>query len=154
MNFLLENFQVVIIVAAIIFSGLQKLWEMKRNREQEQPWQPRDKDFHPVEEDFQPAPPRADLPRRKPAVPPPLARYIPAEEPELERQRKMQERLKALRDSQKATSAAAKTLAKKKTRATGPVASPSKLRDRLRDPKEVRQAIVMREILGPPVGLR
>jgi hypothetical protein len=152
MNFLFENLQIVVIVAAILFSGLQKLWEMKRKREEEQPWEPQEEDFRPIE-DFQPAVPMEDLPRR--VVPPPLARYVPAPEPELERQKKMEERLKAVRAAKSAGTAKPAASAKSKSKNVAPpLVSPSKLRDRLRDPKEVRRAIVMREILGPPLGLK
>lgn len=160
MDFIFDNFQIVIIIVAVVFSGLQKLWEMKRNREaQEEPWEPAEEDFRPVGE-FQPAPHSPpDLPRRM--VPPPLTQFVAAPQPELERQQKMEERLRALRSAKTGKSAKSAKAPKLAGKVKGnsrnlpqPIASPSKLRERLRDPKEIRRAIVMREILGPPVGLK
>jgi hypothetical protein len=97
-------------------------------------------------------------PLRKIASPPPLRQVtLPADsgamEAELARQRAMQERLQKIRDAKSRTpavaavAAAPPAVAKRQTISLG-------LKGHLRSGKELRRAIITREILGPPVGLR
>jgi hypothetical protein len=157
MNFLLEHLQIVFIVVALIVTGFSKLREFIAKTQPEEPdWKPvgsgADDGYAPVEEYQAPV-------RRRAQVPPPLTSYVApaAAEPELERQRNMQQRLKALRDSKAAATPVKPAIGKGKPKmkpAAPPLISPSSLRSRLRDRKEIRRAIVLREILGPPVGLK
>lgn len=76
---------------------------------------------------------------------------------ELARQAKLAEQLRELEAARVAHErrAAEIALAKKKRMETRPV--PGAFRDVravLRDPREIRRAVIMREVLGPPVGLR
>ncbi len=84
---------------------------------------------------------------------------------ELERQRKLQERIRSLRHNRgkRSTGAAATQREVEAKRAARKglmveeVADPTSLggiRSRLRSQRETRRAIVMREILGAPVGMR
>ena len=83
---------------------------------------------------------------------------------ELERQRKLDERLRSLRHNRekRSTGAAAtqrSVVAKRAARkgVVEEVADPTSIggiRSRLRSTREARRAIVMREILGTPVGMR
>jgi hypothetical protein len=99
----------------------------------------------------EPSPP----PLRRAAVPPPL-RYgtppadVDATQAELERQRQMQERLRKIREAKAKPPVApppAPSVVKRQTISRG-------LKGQMRSSKELRRAMVIREILGPPVGLR
>ncbi len=164
MDFIFDNFQILIVVAGIIIAGLNKLREMKGANCEEPDWKPIGRP-NDDDDDFEPARPISSLPKRM--VPPPLPSYgnsgttsIPAEEfqpsslTELERQRKLQERLRSVREAKATSTAATKTAKKQQQPAKKELVSPTRLRSRLRDPKELRRAIVMREILGPPVSLK
>lgn len=75
----------------------------------------------------------------------------------LARQHQLAEEMRAqeaarLREEQRARELAA--LRKKKAAVKAPVYAMGSLRSALGDPKELRRAIVLREVLGPPVGLR
>jgi hypothetical protein len=103
------------------------------------------------------------------SVPPPLVRVHPppmpmaaeeaARESEalLKHQMDLQERLRQLREAKAVTSGgAAATRSRTASQQTGYVAqiASTGLRTALRNRQEVRRAIVLREILGPPLGLR
>lgn len=140
MKFILENAQVIIVVVAIIVALVKQILEKKAPPE-EPDWQPVEDHDHPQ---------RPELPRMPPPLP--QKRTMVADASELERQRKLQERLKALRDS-KTPAPAAKSA--RKARPSAPaLISPSKLKASLRDRNELRRAVILREILGPPVGLQ
>jgi hypothetical protein len=172
MNWIVDHFQIVIAVVG----GVVYFWnqfrqakneerEATRRHEEEMAngYEPVEPDEEPVES-YQPAAP-PQLPPRLPSRrdftdSPPLAepaqnRSVLANQRELERQANLQERLRILRATKaKTTGGASATQAQRK-----PVAQPvavrgMSLKERLRDKKEIRQAILMREILGPPVGLK
>ncbi len=154
-EFITNNIKILIFVGAAVLWVIGKISEARKNKEEQQqpqqePWSPEDDGYEPHERQ-EPVPPPY-----RPMVPPPLPRAVaapdlPSEERELARQRAMQERLSALRQERDAVSKAAKKPAKAKPQ---PMVSPSSLKARLRDRRELRRAIVMREILDPPVGLR
>lgn len=76
---------------------------------------------------------------------------------ELARQAKLAEQLRELEAARAAHErrAAEITLAKKKRAETRPVPAVfGDVRAVLRDPREIRRAVILREVLGPPVGLR
>lgn len=132
----------------------------------------------------EPAPRRAEAPpvmRRDPTAIPlpdplggPLRRFFeeleekaPPEPPlvvqqraaELERQEQIAEELRALEDARAAAQRRAANLLAAQTAATQTenalrVVARRRLLDDLRDPQSLRQAFVLREVLGPPVGLR
>ena len=145
MRFILDHPQIIIAIVAAIVVGVGKIWELIKPKEPA--WQPpREEDSIPADS-FEPAP--AAVIDYAAMLPPPLPQF--AVEPEFERQRKMLERLKMNRASEAV--AAVKTNAKMKVKAPQLV-SPSKVRASLRDKNQVRRAIVMREILGPPASLK
>lgn len=88
------------------------------------------------------------------------ARLEPDEEAEtkaaLERQRKLADELRALEAARKMEEQRAAAIAAMQ-RAEEPglaISGRRDLREQLRDPQELRRAVVLREILGAPVGLR
>jgi len=155
MDFIFDNIKILIFVGAAVLWVVGKIAEAKKKQQEQQqgqPWSPADDDGYDYDEAPQSAPPPY-----RPMVPPPLPRAavappdFPSEDRELARQRAMQERLSALRKERTAVSKASKKPVKAKA---APMVSPSSLKARLRDRRELRRAIVMREILDPPVGLR
>jgi hypothetical protein len=79
-----------------------------------------------------------------------------AQAAELERQAKLAEELRALEAARIVEVRHARQALERKMapRTAVPVFATANLRGTLRDPRELRRAIVLREILGPPVGLR
>lgn len=149
MDFIFDNIQVFIGIIVAIFWIIGKIGENKKPADEEQPWAPEDDDYQPDE--YEPAEP-PPIPMTRQAPPPPLPRFIPAPDDELQRQRAMQERLRNLRKEKAAAPAvAAKARAKARSAST---LSPTGIKARLQDRKELRRAFVMREILDPPVSLR
>ena len=164
MDWLYDNFQFVLIVGFALASWLKSRADAKKAAEDEES-QPRDEmadndDGYEPEEDWQ-------LPPAMPSFPPPLVRevtppplYVDTSETDaiLKRQQEIQERLQAIKATRATTSGnAAETRAR--IAAAGKPSSPlalgsTSLRSSLRDSKQTRRAIVLREILGPPVGLR
>ncbi|WAC20014.1 hypothetical protein OVA24_01305 [Luteolibacter sp. SL250] len=155
-EFITNNIKFLIFAGAAVLWVIGKISEARKNKEeQQQPqqeqWSPEDDDGYDYDERQQPVPPPY-----RPMVPPPLPRAVAvpdpaADERELARQRAMQERLSALRKERTAVSKPTRKPAKATPQ---PMVSPSSLKARLRDRRELRRAIVMREILDPPVGLR
>jgi hypothetical protein len=106
-----------------------------------------------------------EVPLKMPPLPPPrqpgyeeaVAKEAAAAE---KHQQKLAGRLRRMQETKAdTTGGAAATRARvtaKDARTSGVavVAAPTRLRSRLRHPAEIRRAVVMREILGPPVGLR
>lgn len=156
MKYISEYPQLIIFIVAGIVVVLGKVWE--KIKPKPEPWTPQPEDFNPTDY-FEPVPtapqvPAAPhtppkLPQSRRASPPPLPQsrghVVPDEN--LQRQRRMQERLKANR----ATEAAAK---KRRKDGPAPMVSPTKIADSLRNKRQLRRAIIMREILGPPAGLK
>jgi hypothetical protein len=153
MNWIFENLQVVIVLVVVAVTLVGKVLEAIRTNRPARGTTLEDI-FGPDIEPGEAVPP----PLRKLAGPPPLRQVtLPADstamEAELARQRAMQERLQKIRDAKsKATAVAAvatlpPTVVKRQTISLG-------LKGHLRSGKELRRAIITREILGPPVGLR
>jgi hypothetical protein len=130
---------------------------------------PRLDPFRPVfQEDGAPVPPplrRAEPPPLRPVEPEPL-RETPrmfVDEAALERQRKMSEELERLEEErrearERAAQLRRQTIAAQDAReAVGARVAPAGVRGigaELRDPRAVRRAIVMREVLSAPLALR
>lgn len=148
MDWIFDNIQILIAIGAAVAFWLNKAREERETRRQmeenDEPVDWEDEVFGPREEEAlaPPPPPRIVIHQR---TPPPLP---PQADAEVQRQREMMERLKTLR-AERAQAAAKKTAA----RAAAPAALAG-LRSRLRDKGEIRRAVVLREILGPPVGLK
>lgn len=176
-EFIEEHLRVIIFVVIVGIALLQKILDAAKARKQ-QPGPSMEEIFGP---DGQQSPTPS---RRKPYTPPPLVRTapMPAGPPplrqapppapppplrgmssvasattntdaELARQRQLEERIRALRE-------ASATAAPEPSAATAPTAHrPATvhhgvLHRRLRHPREIRRAFILKEILDRPVGLR
>ncbi len=165
MDFIFDNFQIVILVAGAIayfVNNLRQAKEAERQARDEPPVEYEDVfgpdfDFGDSQrERGEPVPP----PLVPVAKPPPLpAPHVPvsANERELHRQQQLQDRLAEFRRSKAqgregAKATRTRVAAGKPGAAVVPV--PTSLHSRLRNKGEVRRAIVMREILGPPVAFK
>jgi type IV secretory pathway VirB10-like protein len=160
MQWIFDNFQIVAIVVIVLGSFVKQFLEAKaeeRRARQEMDRNPPDEVFGPDEEwetvPVPAAPPPLMRTSPPPLVqPPPLRRSVEADEAVLRRQEEMQERLRLAREAKAARAREADAIMTtgtpvKSVRMTG-------LRGALADRAETRRAIVLREILGPPVGLR
>lgn len=158
MDWIFDNFQILAIVGLAMASWLKSRSDAKAAEREEQEarreLEEQEDVFGPDEEwrrSYQE--PASPPPVR--AIPPPLPAM--EVEAELKRQIEMQERLRQLRETKAVTSGgAAMTRARTKEvkSARTPSVPPAGLRGALRNHGQVRRAIVMREILGPPLGLR
>jgi hypothetical protein len=163
MQWIFDNFQVFILIALGIGSVIKSLLDAKaRQKEQGE------KEYDPGEvfapdEDYEQTMPSGPPPIHRQSVPPPLRQdgYQEAVAEEtaraLKHQQELAERLRVIRETKATTTGGAQaTRARISTRGTTveTAAVPSGIRARLRNPAEVRRAVAMREILGPPVSLR
>ncbi len=151
MDWVFDNIQILIAIAAGIAFWLNKRHEdreQRRRMEDEGPAEWEEEEFGPGETVVTERPVTPTIVIHQRATPPPLPPSAPAE---VTRQQEMLERLKTLRAQRAAQTAAKKPSAQAKNPAAG---VPGGLQSRLRDRGEIRRAIVLREILGPPVGLR
>jgi len=180
MNWILDHFQIVALIALALASWMKRRMDMKRA--EQEPRQP-PAEMADDEDVFGPGggwqiPPR----QPQPSVPPPLVRQGPpplmspspshtvadyANAAILKRQQDIQERLRLIRETKVTTSggtakatttggAAATRTRVSAAQSHAKSVTPAKagLRASLRKRQEIRRAIVMREILGPPLGLR
>ena len=165
MDWIFDHLQIVVLVLLGIGSMVKSLFDSKAKQaaEREAEWDP-DSEV-PLDDDtsYRKAQPTVPPPLARPATPPPLrmAGYDVEVANEtakaLKHQQDLAERLRQIRANKATTTGGA--LATRVRIASKGTAMPLKqtpltLRRRLRDPAEVRQAFVMREILDPPVGLR
>jgi len=108
---------------------------------------------------------RREFPQGTPTPQRPQSPHHPAEaiNAELERQQNLEQRLRALRQNRESRSSGAaatqRSVVAKRAASRGgaPDAEPIALdgiRSRLRSPREARRAVVLREILDSPVGMR
>ncbi len=158
MDWIFDHFKIVVIILIAIGSVVKSQLEAKAKRGQQ--------DETSAELPDRPVPRR----RSMPSVPPPLAYSTPpalssmasveaANEAAkiLKHQQDLAERLRQIRETKATTTgdaAATRTrIAAKNAKGPLPQASPT-FRRRLRDRGEIRRAMVMREILDPPVSLR
>jgi hypothetical protein len=166
MDWIFDNFQIVALVGLALASWLKSRADAKAaereereaRRELEEPVDI----FGPAEEwrEVQPAP----------MVPPPLVKVKPQPgrvvtyeaanetETELKHQMDLQERMRQLRETKAVTTGgAAVTRARSTSRQTAQKSTstaPISLRGALHNRGQLRRAMVMREILGPPLALR
>ncbi len=155
MDWIFDNLQIVAILALVLGSFVKQFLDAKaeeRRARQEMDRNPPENVFGPDEEwEAEPvpaAPPPAQMP-------PPLRRSAEADEAVLKRQAEMQERLRQAREAKEAKAREAAAFA-----SAVPIGARREqgrkggLREALSKPGETRRAIVLREILGPPAGLR
>lgn len=167
MDWILNHLQIVVLVVLGIGSMVKSMLEAKSKQaaEREAEWNPMPE--IPLDDDtsYRKVLPKATVPPplARPAIPPlqRMAGYDAEVTHEtakaLKHQQDLAERLRQIRETKATTTGGA--LATRARIAAKGVAKPLKqttltVRSRLRDPVEVRQAFVMREILDPPVGLR
>lgn len=153
MEWIFDHFQIVVILAVIVGSLVKQVLDSKAAERKAKEQQDEGDIFDPGE-DWEP-----EFPQPKPSVPPPLAR--PSTPPPvafetegaLKRQQDMQERLRQIKEAN-AANQGTKASNKTSKRAKAIASVETTLRSALHNRSDIRRAIVMREILGPPVGLR
>jgi hypothetical protein len=165
MDWIFEHFQIVILVLLGIGSMVKSIFDAKAKQAEE-----REAEMHPPSEDpldddtsYRKTAPSVPPPLHRPATPPPLrmAGYEMEAANEaaktLKHQQELAARLRQIRET-KATTTGGASATRARVAAKGTTKStrqtPLALRQRLRDPAEVRRAIVLKEILDPPVALR
>lgn len=168
MNWIFDHFQIVVLIIFAFGSWLKLHIESKaeeKARAERQREQPEDEEedeppFDDWKPEFQTVPPP---PPGIPPPPPPLARQIQARKDEsdsvLRRQLDLQERLRILKETKAKTSGGAAAtrlrVAAAQTGARVPaLAEGGGFHQSLRDRKNLRRGIIIREILGPPLALR
>jgi hypothetical protein len=166
MDWIFDNFQILAIVGIALASWLKarsdaKAAEREERRAREEMSLPDEEVFGPGEpwnEPQQwtppPTPPPLVIPKR---TPPPVPAAVVEIDAELKRQMQLQDRLRQMRETRAVTTGGAavtrKRTAKQQSGYTAPMAI-SGLRGVLGKRSEIRRAVVLREILGPPLGLR
>jgi hypothetical protein len=163
MDWIFDNFQILALVGLALASWLKSRADAKAaereareaRKELEEPEElpgPGEILREVIRRATQPEPPplaRTAPPPLGPAPPPAL----PPAEMELKRQRDLQERLRQIREA-KAAASGGTTASRKRKAAKTLSSAPSGLRAALHERGQVRRAIVLREILGPPLGMR
>ncbi|MES2997351.1 MAG: hypothetical protein V4733_11135 [Verrucomicrobiota bacterium] len=141
MNWIFDNLQIVIIVLIGLASVAKRIFDARTPGPDSLP-DPRRMDGDEEDGWEMPAPP--SLPRPAPPV------FQPADEQLLARQIEMRERLRA------AKAARAKAAVDRPVYGAKPaaVSSGSALSRSLHNRGELRRAVILREILGPPIGLK
>lgn len=162
MDWIFDHFQILALVGLALASWLKSRADAKaaerEEREARRELEEPDGYFGPDETSSMP-----QLPEPVSSLPPPLVRRAPPPVPavemegELKRQMQFQERLREIRETKAVTTGgAAATRARTNVSTTAKTATPvqANLRAALRNHGQVRRAVVLREILGPPLGLR
>ncbi|MCU0779968.1 MAG: hypothetical protein MUF04_02575 [Akkermansiaceae bacterium] len=164
-EFLTKNPQLVFFLIVFVIFVIQKVLEVgraKREAEQERNRPETEiEDFYPDEEPARPSHAPYFPPPLPPAAgggPPPLvhvARTVPDAAAELARQAELEERLAKIRQAKAQRKPAAALIAAPLLAARQTAPNPAgALVTRLRRPREVRQAMLLKEILDRPVALR
>ena len=160
MDWIFDHFQIVLIVALAFASWVKSRRDAKQaEREAREAGELPDMgDIFGPEESWQPQ--AAPMPNPPPPVPSQSARNaFPAQEPlpdhELERQNALREKLRQIREAKTITTGnAAATRERANAKGKAPVVVTASLRGMLRNRSELRKAVITREVLGTPVGLR
>lgn len=173
MQWILDHLQFVVI-GGLALAGFLKSRFDARNEQQggEEPWSPFEES---PERPQNPPRPYVPPPVTRMATPPPLRQATVAAAPspprpatpampiamddasaELRHQQQIADRLRALQENRAADALRAKPRERRQSTSMDKsrAASTSGLRKRLRTPAEIRSAIVLKEILDTPVGLR
>ena len=165
MDWIFDNFQIVILILLGIGSMLKSIVDSKNREKRELEEEENDPGevFAPDEDYSSPATPSVPPPLYRQAVPPPLRESGYEEETAIEtakalkHQHDLAERLRHIREIKATTTGgAAATQARDSAKSTtnNSASAALSIRARLRSPAELRRAFVMREILNSPVGLR
>lgn len=167
MDWIFDNFQIVALVALAMASWFKSRMDAKAAEREEQQAREEMAERGEVEEyDFGPGEPWQEVlmpPEFPPppplfrASPPPVPAVVVDTDAELKRQMELQERLRQAREGKVVTTGgAAATRKLTASKQTGYAAAGVRngLREIVRKRSEVRRAVVLREILGPPLALR
>ena len=168
MDWIFDNFQIVALVALAMASWFKSRMDAKAAEREEQRAREEMAERGELEEyEYGPGEPWQEVLMQPEPAPPPLVRASPPPVPvvvavaqnntELKRQMELEERLRLLRETKVVTSGgAAATRNLTASRQTGYAAPDARhgLREVVRKRGEIRRAIVLREILGPPLALR
>lgn len=155
MNWIFEHFQIVVLVVIGIGSVIKSILEAQAKRRAEA------KEVPATESSEEPF--LEPVPRRGPSVPPPIraADYesVVADETSkaLKHQQNLALRLQQIRDTKATTTGgAAATRTRVANKGVAKSAAPALLsiRARLKNPKELKRAFILREVLDAPLGLR
>lgn len=159
MDWIFDNFQILALVGLALASWLKSRADAKAAEREEREAR---RELEEPEDIFGPGE-AWGRPFQETPAPPPLVRPAPPPLPafeieaEMRRQTELQERLQKLREAKAVTTGGAAATRARATEIKTPQAGaavPVDLRGALRRKGQVRRAIVMREILGPPLGLR
>lgn len=151
MDWIFDHFQIVVLIALAVGSVIRQIAETAKTKRQERKLLERRREQQDTTWEPVPVPPRYQAP---PPLPPsiPQAPLLAENNDEvLRRQMEMQEKLREIRDGKAKAREAAPSSAQARRMPGG---APTGIRAALRNPASTRQAIVLREILGTPVGLR
>jgi type IV secretory pathway VirB10-like protein len=167
MDWIFDNFQIVVLVALAVGSVVKQMAEAAKAKKQgpEQPeveWEETETTWTPI-----PIPPEYQPPPLPRSAPPPLVQHFETYQPPppvalvqdsnelLNKQLEMQEKARAIREN-KATEKTRKLelRARSATRAKTVYSADITIRNLLANPSSARKAIVLREILDKPVGMR
>ena len=172
MDWISDHIQIVVLILLGVGSAFKSLLEsMAKSRRDRQQGPPTIRDLT-SDKSYRKRSPSVPPPLAGASVPPPVARTVipPAKQlagydaevanetaKALKHQQDLAARLRQIREN-KATTTGGATATRARVAAKGAakpfLQTPLTVRNRLRDPAEVRRAIVMNEILSPPVGLR
>lgn len=156
MTWILEHLQLVLIVGLGLAGWLKSRYDAQNEAQEHE------------EEEILAPPTNRPVPTRPPPMPrtgapPPLVSLSAVHEQdarELRRQQELAERLRIIRENTKPRKSSAGQATAGRARGTpqrgaAAAAKPGlTLRNRLHDPAEIRAAVVLREVLDRPVGLR
>lgn len=162
MNWIFDHFQIIVVIALALASWLKHRADTRNAEAEERRAREEmaddDSPFGRAEDWLPPPAPSVPPPLVRTATPPPLRVDVSETEPLLQRQIDMQERLREIKAAKSNTRGGAAATRDRVLAAGKPAKSFSpgktRLRDDLRDSRKTRRAIVLREILGPPLGLR
>lgn len=160
MDWIFDHLQIVVIAIVVVGSIIKQFLDAKAaERQARKDMEERGDVFGP--EEYWETDPPAEPPPLTGSVPPPLRRQtepVAVDESMLRRQHEMQERLKQIKETKAITTgnaAVTRTRAANLRKPAKPVeAGPATLRSTLRGKKEIRRAIILKEILDKPLGLR
>ena len=177
MEWIFDNFQIVLLVGLALVSLIKRAADQKmaereerdapRDSTDDEDWRDPEPQWHP------PAAPSVPPPLTRQVVPPPLTRQVPppiqqaASPPPLvareaesaavfQRQLEIQQRLKDIKQAKAITrggAAATRSRLAEAGKARSTLQARPSISAALRNRSELRRAVILREILGPPVGL-
>lgn len=171
MDWIFENLQVLLFIIVVVVSFAKRYLDSKREASEEQMETP-DEDWTPLPPPRRqsgppplgrtggsppmagPVPPLRNA--QRPAAPPPLSASMTEAASALQRQQEMMDRLQSAKEAKAQRAKAAGTSHRSPVKASKTVQTPTAggLTGILRNRNEIRRAVILREVLGPPLGMR